>query len=627
MFRQNTPLLALGSLLLILCLSLQACASNSLPVIVEVTRPPLPTSSPTAPPTATPEPIEILPTAAPFADPFLLQCQFEAGRALQIASYCMDVQLDPEHKEVKGVAQITYLHASLNALNEVWLHLYLRAFRDRDSVWMREAGGRHRGHQLSPKELGDITVHALTLEDGTDLLASSTISDTLMRVPLPKPLRPGERLVLEVHWTSKLPRVFARTGYGGRNDTFLMVGQWYPKMAVYDRGRWDTEPWHTNAEFFHDFGSYDVSISAPAEYRIAATGRPIGDLIVNGAMLTQRYRASDVNDFAFAASPDFQTETVDVDGTEVVLFYLPEHESVVSDYLTSASESLRYFNDWFGKYPHPRLTIVDVPNDASGAGGMEYPTLVTVGTFGLAKNSGFVPMVTAHEIAHQWWPMQVASHEGREPWLDEGLAEYASMRFLAETGRHVDLYGQSLDAELFERRQYNGARLPANLPAWEYSSQDYGVAVYFKTAVGLWTLESLVGRERLHEAMATYVERQRFKHPTSAEFRNTLEQHLGDLSWFFDDYIGTDGVIEFVAGPIENGEEDSVAYVQRVGAVRVPVEVRVTFKDGSQRIETWDAQDERIGFHYTQPVQRIEVDPEEKLVAEMVRSNNSARAP
>src|SRR5690606_35186861 len=101
--------------------------------------------------------------------------------------------------------------------------------------------------------------------------------------------------------------------------------------------------------------------------------------------------------FAFAASPDFQTETVDVDGTEVVLFYLPEHESVVSDYLASASESLRYFNDWFGKYPHPRLTIVDVPNDASGAGGMEYPTLVTVGTFGLTKNSGFVPMVTAHE--------------------------------------------------------------------------------------------------------------------------------------------------------------------------------------------------------------------------------------
>jgi hypothetical protein len=199
-----------------------------------------------------------------------------AGPALQrapnVASYQIAARLDPAAKTVAGTERVTYTNPSQDTLSEIWLRLYLRAFRDLNTTWMRGSGGQSRGFPIQASELGDINVSKLALADGTDLLASATLTDTLMRVPLPQPLAPGQALELEVGWVSKLPRVFARTGYGGRDNTFFMVGQWYPKMAVYDRGRWDTEPWHANAEFFNDFGSYDVRVTVPADYVVAGAG-------------------------------------------------------------------------------------------------------------------------------------------------------------------------------------------------------------------------------------------------------------------------------------------------------------------------------------------------------------------
>ena len=103
------------------------------------------------------------------------------------------------------------------------------------------------------------------------LPASIDLDTTVLRVPLPaaRAIRPDETVRLDVAWTSQLPRVFARTGVAG---DFVMAGQWYPKLAVYDRGAWDTEPWHANAEFFADFGSYTLDLTVPSSYATGATG-------------------------------------------------------------------------------------------------------------------------------------------------------------------------------------------------------------------------------------------------------------------------------------------------------------------------------------------------------------------
>jgi aminopeptidase N len=558
----------------------------------------------------------------------LPDCSFAQARAPQVASYCMSVQLDPEAKTVAGIERITYRNPAQDTLSEVWLRLYLRAFRDNDTVWMRESGGQHRGTRFDPDALGDITVSKLTLAGGADLLANATLTDTLMRVPLPQPLGPGQSIDLDVSWTSQLPRVFARTGYGGRDDTFFMVAQWYPKLAVYDAGRWDTEPWHGNAEFFADFGGYDVTIAAPQEYVVAGVGMPKGDAVQQAGAKIVRYTAADVTDFAFAASPDFKTETGKAGDAEVVLYYLPEHQSAVTEYMDAATGALQAYSEWYGVYPHPRLTVVDVPESAADAGGMEYPTLITGGSFGAPPGSGILALVVVHEVGHQWWPMQTATNEAREPWLDEGITEYSGMRYMAETGRAVTSGNVPLDMRTFEHTRYNQVHWPATLPAWSYPRMYYGSAVYGKTALGLWSLERVVGTTAFRQAMAEYLAEYRFKHPTGADFRRTLERSLGDQSWFFDDYLNGDGVIAYVAAPIETTASGSVVQVRRAGKVRAPVEIRITLADGAQQIKTWDGRTDETSFTFpaSNPVKKVEVDPEDKLKAERDRLNNTRSA-
>ena len=464
---------------------------------------------------------------------------------------------------------------------------------------------------------GDITIHTLALADGTDLLASAIITDTLMHVHLPQPLAPGKSVELHATWTSTLPRAFIRTGYGGRDDTFFMVGQWYPKMAVYDRGQWDAEPWHANAEFFHDFGSYDVRVSVPQEYIVAGVGVPAGEQASADRSKTVRFTATDVTDFAFAASPDFRTSSTNVGGVNVVLYYLPEHSDEVTPYLNAAAGSLQTYSQWYGAYPHPRLTVVDVPDNAGGAGGMEYPTLVTGGTLG--SDASRLAEVVAHEVGHQWWPMQTATNEAREPWLDEGITEYSGLRYMQAAG----YISPTAELPSFYTRSLT---MPATLPSWSYTPRTYGTAVYGKTTVALWTLEGVVGSERMHAALANYLSQYRFKHPNGADFRRSLEQSLGsNANWFFD-FMNGGGVVDYAAGAIARVGNASTAAVTRIGSVRVPVDVLITLHSGAQRPETWDGQEASIiyTFPLADPVTRIDIDPAHKLKAELKLDNNSA---
>jgi hypothetical protein len=544
-----------------------------------------------------------------------------------VASYTIDARLDVAAKTVGGSATISYRNPSPDTLREVWLRLYLKAFASEDTLWMRESAGQLRGVMADPANLGDSTLETLTLADGTDLLQSATFTDTLVRVPLPAPLGPGETLELRARWTAKLPRVFARTGYGGAEDDFFMVAQWYPKMAVYERGSWDTEPWHANAEFFHDFGDYEVAVTLPASYVVAGAGVPAGTQDNGDGTKTERFRSEGVTDFAFAASPHFLTSEGRASwqggGADVVVYYLPEHEAAAPEYLRSAVGALETFSGWFGPYPWPRMTVVDVPDEASGAGGMEYPTLITAGTVG--GIAGGPAYVTAHEIAHNWWPMQTATNEGREPWLDEGLTEYAGARYNFEAGDRIGFPPLVVSSLAYERQTFAiNPRVSATLPAWEYEGFDYS-AVYFKTAVALWTLERQVGRERLHRALAVYLERYRFRHPRGEDFRATMREQLGEepTAWFFA-FLDGEGVIDYSVTGAESGAAGHTVSVAREGEAVVPVEVLATFDDGSAQRQRWDgiAATATLSFSSGSALRSVEIDPEFALIAEPDRLDN-----
>jgi hypothetical protein len=217
--------------------------------------------------------------------------------------------------------------------------------------------------------------------------------------------------------------------------------------------------------------------------------------------------------------------------------------------------------------------------------------------------------------------MQTSTNEAAAPWLDEGLTEYTGSRYLAESTR-----GWGSDAAIsFEQGLYAPrARIPATLPAWQYTNGSY-VTVYAKTALGLWTLEGVVGTTRFRHAMASYLAQYRFKHPNGIDFRAALEGELGDLSWLFDDYLSSSGVIDYAVAQIAQSDVASTVRVVRKGAVRAPIDILVTFRSGAQQQQTWDGQTDshELTFPASNPVVRAEVDPLRKLKAELNPGDNS----
>lgn len=555
----------------------------------------------------------------------------QAAPPQPIASYTMDVKLDPATKTVSGHERISYRNPSQDSLTELYLRLYLKSFSSLDTLWMRESGGQLRGDKVDVNALGDIVVHALRLADGTDILASTSLSDTLLHVPLASPLAPNATIELDAEWTSTLPRAFARTGYGGRDDSFFMVGQWYPKMTVYDRGTWDTEPWHATSEFFNDVGNYAVSITVPESYIVAGAGVQQSEKKNGDGSKTLNFASEGVTDYAFAASPDFQVANTTSGPTKIAVYYLPEHAEAKQLYLDTAANSIKSFGEWYGAYPWPQLTVVDVPDNANGAGGMEYPTLVTGGSEGTPVQSGLIQVVTSHEIGHQWWPMQTATNEGREPWLDEGITEYSGLRYMIDYQQRIGAGPLSINMSSYERSSYAAeGDQPLDQPAWEFSGPTGIGLVYNKSAVGFWTLEDVVGTEKFRAALRAFIAKHRFSHPSSADFRAALEAELGPQNWFFDDFVTHAGTIDYAAESIDTTAQQSSAVIRRIGTVRVPVDVKITSRSGVQRTEHWDGQSETTSYVQpaSDPITRVEIDPDHKLHAELnVRDNGLNASP
>jgi aminopeptidase N len=407
-----------------------------------------------------------------------------------------------------------------------------------------------------------------------------------------------------------------------------MIGQWFPKLGVWEDGAWNAYVFHANGEFYADFGTYDVAITLPVEYATAGTGLPVEATEHDDGTKTVRYHAEDVIDFAWAASPHFEEARREVAGTEILYIYLPEHESTVERALDAAELAVTSFGDWYGRYPYERLTVVDVPDDAMGAGGMEYPTLVTAGkALGPSGLEGFrmLELVIVHEVGHQWWQSMVAFNEAEEPWLDEGFTDYSATRAMAErygSGSSIlDLGGLEVGYLDGRRAEYmSSPRVPMYGRAWDFRGQEYSIATYAKPVLALTTLEGVLGEDTMLEVMRTFFQRYQFAHPTTEDFRAVAEEVAAqDLTWFFDGLVYGDGVLNYTV----TGLDAHSVTVTRQGDLAIPTEVSIDFCDGGMATEAWGGEETRRIFTYPDRlVCSAQIDPERNVVIDMAWFDN-----
>ena len=607
------------------------------------------------------------------------------ARSPRNANYSIDARLDPASRIVNGREVITWRNVTAIPAEELRVHLYWNAWRNSHSTWLRErvlAGSADRllGRPEADWSWTDVTAIRLVGMGNApplDLTARSLFiapddgnrdDRTLLAVPLPTPVRPGETINLEVEWTARVPRTFARTGVIGN---FFFLAQWFPKIGVMDDSGWRARQFHAGTEFFADYGVYDVRLRVPHGWVVGATGRETSRRDNGDGTTTHRYVQEDVHDFAWTTSPDLverreRFEHARLPPVDMRLLLQPEHAGQADRHFAATRAALRYYGEWFGPYPYGHITIVD-PAWQSGAGGMEYPTLFTAGTRWLTPRSVTRPEgVTVHEAGHQFWYGLVGNNEFDDAWLDEGFNSFADARVVEAAGFenvHEERFFRGFLPWAFRDLKrtrladdgWGGYRRAVesdvpSTPSWRYFPGSGGAITYSKTAVWLHTLERLIGWPTLQRIFATHFERFQFRHPGPDDFFAIANEVSGrNLTWFFDqvyrssnacDYGVSDlqsrarsvrGMVErsgtrvFTEGTESSGVYETAAVVRRFGEAIFPVDVEVRFADGSKERRRWDGRDRWIAFRFEKPSRAVSVvvDPDAVLLVDINRTNNS----
>ncbi|CAN5862368.1 M1 family metallopeptidase [soil metagenome] len=625
---------------------------------------------------------QVTPPAAPPA-----QAATPAGEAAGLsprnANYRILARLDPAARTIIGDETITWRNTSGTAATTLQFHLYYNAWRNTQSTWMRGRilGGNTALPTRPAEDWGWIDLTKMRVHRGgaaADVFPQlrfiapddgNAEDRTVVEAPLATPVQPGETIEIEIGWTSRVPRTFARTGTIGN---FYFIAQWFPKIGVLEDTGWNCHQFHSTTEFFADFGVYDVRLDVPKGWIVGATGRETARSDT-GDRTIHSYYQEDVHDFAWTTSPDYiekraRFEHATLPAVDMRLLLQPEHERQAERHFAATRAALRYYGEWYGPYPYGHITIID-PAWQSGAGGMEYPTLFTSGTRLIAPAGGGQPeSVTVHEAGHQFWYGIVATNEVEHAWLDEGLNTYSTARVMAQVfypNYYTKRYFGGLVPWTFDdlpfTRETDGNRMPAfrpvakhddqSTPTWRYWPGSASAITYNKTALWLHTLERMLGWDAVQQILATYFQRYAFKHPRPTDFFAVANEVSGqDLTWFFDQVHRSSNVFDYavdvfrsapatsrgyfgepVAQTYEPARRAAGAYrttvvVRRLGEGLFPVDVRVVFENGEEQRWNWDGRDRWKAFEIEKSVKAVsaQVDPEQVLLLDVNTTNNSA---
>lgn len=511
-----------------------------------------------------------------------------AWRASQ--HYTLDARLDPEKHEVYGTLRLELQNQSARPLAALLFHLYLNAFRNEHSVFMRESHGSLRGdeaHGAGSIELSSLRVAGKErIGDAERELVPGDFSQ--LRVPLTEPLVPGHSVSIEASFVAKLPPVFARSGYQG---DFHVMAQWFPKLAKLEpSGDFVGFPYHGLSEFYADFADYDVTLRAPKDHTVVACGELVGKE-ARGELVERRFKAQRVHDFAWVASPSLETSTLRVGTVDVTFAAPPSYALALVEHKSVVRQGLSHYGKLFGAYPYPTLTVVVPPRNAAGAAGMEYPTLfVTAGNWFATP---FTPslsgaVVSAHELAHQWFYGLLASNEMRHPLLDEGLAEWATFDLLRTQYGASDslVHGLGLDRFEVERAGLGQLRNTSpGLAAPAYAEEEYASSVYARAALALESVRRAFGKQRFTQALQRYAHENRFGHPTPS-----------DLGAAFDAVYGAGFSARILAPLLIDGAPSTVHLVQASSSAHGKrFQTRVRARRSGVQLPTWLSAFDRQG--------------------------------
>lgn len=516
----------------------------------------------------------------------------------QQADYKIDIELDDKNSKLYGVETITYHNNSPDKLEYLWLQLDQNQAAKNSQTPLAE--NEKIEAVLSPnkftnkylKEKLDRGFKLEFVKDANGKPMNYTVNQTMMRIDLPTPMKPGEKISFSIKWWYNLNN-YQQDGFRSGYEFFekdgnklYIIAQFYPRMAVYnDVEGWQNQQFWGSGEFALPFGNFDVNITVPADHVMEATGelqnpaevfspeqlrrynqaktsfdKPVIIVTQTEAEAaekgfstqkkTWKFSAKNVRDFGIATSRKFIFDAMAVKLNNKVVMatsvYPKEANPLWEETSTrTVAHTLKSYSSHTFDYPYPKAVSVSAEDQ-----GMEYPMICW--NFGRPDANGVIDPqikngmigVIIHEVGHNFFPMIVNSDERQWTWMDEGLNTF--MQYMAEQELGNNFPSRRGPAKNIVPYMSGDQKMLEPIMSNSESLIQFGNNAYAKPATALNILrETVMGRELFDHAFKTYANRWKFKHPTPEDFFRTMEDASAfDLDWFWRGWFYSTDVVD-----------------------------------------------------------------------------------
>lgn len=445
----------------------------------------------------------------------------DANRYLIVATVTLEPNGASRDAVIRGAERVRFTNHSPDTLDRLVFRLYPNA---------PALGGRMSISRV--------------MAEGREMEPSLSALRSVMGVPLPEPLAPGQSAELTIDFNVVMAGGL-NTSYGrfGYVNGVISATAWYPTLSVYAPGNswWDSLPSPQGDPAYSETGLYDVRLTLPAGMTPAMSGVIIETTANPDGTVTYHDVTGPMRDHAFQASARYVITPVEAAGTRINLVHYRDRADAETDGTEDAARyaaaSVETFSEVFGPYPYAELDVTVNPTPS----GVEFPGLVQIAARAWVRGEPYLEIVIAHEIGHQWFYALVGNNQVEHPWLDESLTSYTEIVYL----RAIDPTGRRAQDHIadFERdyTRFTGSRqpdLPLDLPVSSYRGFAYGAIVYRKGPLFYVELERQLGEGVVYEALAVYFERFRYKIVRSADVQAVFEEVSGkDLDPLFNEWV------------------------------------------------------------------------------------------
>ena len=618
---------------------------------------------------------------------FVSNVSAQADRWQQHIDYKINAALNVQTNIVKGTENIVYTNNSPDTLRKIYFHMYWNAFQPNSVMDLRsrelgkttftnrrgmqvqdwDARVKDRIQQLKPEEIGYQRISQITIAGKAQQLIDH---ETILEVVLTQAILPKSSVSLSLNFEAQVPKQIRRSGRDNAEGVRFSMSQWYPKMVEYDYQGWNTNPYIAR-EFYGVWGNYDVSLTLDKNYMVAATGvlqNPTATADASGNK-TWNFKGSNIHDFVWAADDHFKHLSKEVrKGLTLHVYYKEKDaqaDSAWANVLWAAEKALPYMEKKFGAYPYPQYSFIQ-----GGDGGMEYAMAT------LLKGPGLGTVF--HEWMHSWYQHILGTNESLFPWMDEGFTSFgeeaisfwydenhatnspylsekakAQIKAAHETAKTQLPYVQAGNYAGYYGLAKSGYEEPMSTHSDHYNTNmAYSSAAYSKGATFLGVLGYIISDSLRDQTLLNYYATWKFKHPNANDFTRVAEKTSGiQLQWFKEYWMNSTKTVDYGLNDIQAGEKGAILSIQRVGKMPMPVEVFVTYKDGSSEthympldlmlsgkkaeVANWITHAEwkwtapTYSFELSKPISQlksIEIDPSQRM-PDVNRSNNKIEIP